>query len=240
MSGELSAYLVPPTEPDDSMANDFTNPGDIFNYVSPAAWIADIIERISGWNPFDWATEWLTGEWGEFYKFGTALACVGDFMEQFGAEIQKGELRVDQTWSGNGADAAYNYFTEFASAASQLQFPLKDAGHSYHEAARGIWQLSKQLGNVLQAIVDELILTGLTIAAGAVTAATGVGAFVGGSMAAYQTARLLSLLAKASKIANTALMVIMGLFGGAMAIAGQGGNLSAVRFPEAAFNLPRA
>ncbi|MBG0564936.1 hypothetical protein [Actinoplanes aureus] len=233
-------FLLPPAEPEDSMANGFANPGEFFNYVSPSAWIADIVERISGWNPFDWASEYFTGEWGEFHKFGTTLANLADFMQEIGAGIQANFLEADRSWSGNAADSAFAYFTSLAAAVSSQQFALNEAAHGYHEAARGVWQLSKQLGNILQAMADEAILAGLTAVAGTVTMATGAGAVVGYSMAAYHAIQILKLAARASKIINTALIVILSLFGGAVALTGQGGDLSAVQLPETSFDLPRS
>ena len=46
--GEASRHLVAIGEPEDSITNGFVNPVDIFNYVSPAAWINDVIEKSTG------------------------------------------------------------------------------------------------------------------------------------------------------------------------------------------------
>ena len=55
--GDPTAFLVPPGEPDDSMTNGFLNPLDVFNYVSPSAWICKIIEEFTGVDPIGWCTQ---------------------------------------------------------------------------------------------------------------------------------------------------------------------------------------
>ncbi|MGX6606541.1 hypothetical protein ACWKSP_31125 [Micromonosporaceae bacterium Da 78-11] len=238
--GDATRFLVAPAEPDDSITNGFVNPLDVFNYISPSAWINDIIEKASGVDIFGYATDAFTGEWAALYKFGGAMANLAQCMQEIGVEIQAGALDLDRTWDGNAGDAAYNYFTELASATSGQQSAMYEAARGYHEAARGAWQLSEQLGNVLQAIVDEAIIMGIAAAAGTATIETGVGAVLGYSMAAYQAVQIVKLVNRASKIINTAGTVIAAAFGGGMAFAGQGGDLTDVPLPSAGYAPPGA
>ena len=138
----------------------------------------------------------------------------------------------------NAADAAYNYFSTLAAATSGQQTALFAAAEGYHDAARGAWQLSSQLGNLLQAVADKAILVGICAAAGTATAETGVGAVVGYGVAAWQAVELLELVNKASTIINTAGTVILAAFGGGMTIAGQGGDLTAVPLPTVPYAGP--
>ncbi|MBM2623398.1 hypothetical protein JIG36_48680 [Actinoplanes sp. LDG1-06] len=235
-----SRYLVAPAEPDDSVTNGFVNPIDIFNYVSPSAWVNDIIEKSTGVDIFGYATDALTGEWDALYKFGDALGSLAQYMQELGIQIQSGILRVDATWDGNANDAAFNYFTNLAKATSEQQVALYEAAKGYHEAAKGAWQLSNQLGNLLQAIADKAIIIGISAAVGTATAETGVGAVVGYGVAAWQVIELLDLVNKASQIINTAGTVILAAFGGGMVVAGQGGDLSGVQLPSAPYTAPGA
>ncbi|GID98017.1 hypothetical protein ACFQFC_15820 [Amorphoplanes digitatis] len=237
---EATQYLVAPGEPDESVTNGFTNPLDVFNYVSPSAWVNDLIETTTGIDIFGYATDALTGEWVALYKFGDAMASLAQTMQQIGIDIQSGVIKVDQTWDGNASDAAYNYFSTLAATVSGQQAALNAATKGYHDAARGAWQLSNQLGNLLQAIADEAIIMGIAAAAGTVTAETGVGAVAGYGVAAYQAIQIIKLVNKASQIINTAGTVILAAFGGGMAFAGQGGDLSAVPLPATPYSAPKA
>jgi hypothetical protein len=238
--GEAAQHLVDPGEPQDDMAHGFANPLDFFNYLSPSAWVNGVIEKVSGVDIFGYATDTLTGEWDALYKFGDALNSLSQFMQQIGIDVQTRINQLDNTWDGNAADAAVTYFTTLAAATSRQQLALYHAADGYHDAARGAWQLSNQLGNVLQAITDKAILIGVSAAIGTVTAETGVGAVVGYGVAGWQTIELLNLINKASMIINTAGTVIMAAFGGGMTIAGQGGDLSSVPLPAAPYVSPGA
>ena len=235
---EATQYLVAPGRPDESVTNGFTNPLDLFNYLSPSAWVNEVIEKTTGVDIFGWATDFFTGEWDALWKFGDAMANLAQCLQQIGVDIQSGVLEVDKTWDGNAGDAAFNYFTTLASATSGQQTGLYAAAQGYHDAARGAWQLSHQLGNVLQAIVDEAILMGIAAAAGTATVETGVGAVVGYGIAAYQAVQIVKLVNKASQIINTAGAAILAAFGGGMDFAGQGGDLSAVPLPAAPYAPP--
>jgi hypothetical protein len=237
---EATQYLVAPAEPDDSVTNGFVNPVDIFNYLSPSAWVNDIIAKTTGIDIFGYATDAFTGEWDALYKFGDALANLAPCLQQIGIDIQRGMLALDQTWDGNAADSAYMYFSNLAAAVSGQQAAFVQAAEGYHRAAKGAWQLSNQLGNILQAVADKAILLGVSAAIGTATAETGIGAVVGYGMAAYQAVELLNLVNEASTIINTAGSVIMAAMGGGMDAFSQGADFSAVPLPSTPYTQPGA
>jgi hypothetical protein len=123
--------LVEPGEPDENITNGFVNPLDVFNYISPSAWVSDIIEKCTGLDIFGYATDALTGEWGALYKFGDALGALAQYVQELGIQIQAGMIEADATWDGNANDAAYNYFSSLAAKTSGQQTALR-------EAAKGI------------------------------------------------------------------------------------------------------
>jgi hypothetical protein len=123
---------------------------------------------------------------------------------------------------------------------SGQQRSLYDIVDNYHKAAVGAWELSNQLGNIMQAIADKAILAGIAAAAGTITAESGIGAVVGYGAAALIVVDMLRLINKASTIINTAGTIIAGLAGGGMDAADRSGELSAVPLPSVAYSLPGA
>ena len=222
------------------MSSGFTNPFDIFNYVSPSAWVAETIETVTGFDVFGAVTQLLTGDWEAIWKFGDAMGNLAQCMQQIGINIQAGMLQLDPSWDGNASDAAFRYFTGLAAATSGQQAALYAAKDGYHNAARGAWQLASQLGNLLQAIGDKAIVMGISAALGTATAETVAGAVVGWDVAALLAADILKLANNISTIINTAGTVILGAFGTGMVFADQGGDLSAVQLPSAAYMSPGA
>lgn len=77
-----TAFLTQPGEPDDSVSNGFANPADLFNYVSPSAWINSAIESLTGFDLFGYCTDWVGGDWAAIWKFGDAMANLADCMQQ--------------------------------------------------------------------------------------------------------------------------------------------------------------
>ncbi|MDG4805812.1 hypothetical protein O7634_03470 [Micromonospora sp. WMMD1120] len=233
-------FLTEPAKPESSISNGFVNPIDLFNYVSPSAWINATINKPTGVDVFGWMTTWLSGDWEAIWKFGDAMGNLAACLQQVGINIQQGMLDLDRQWDGHANDAAHQYFSRLASATSGQQLELYKIRDNYHKAANGAWQLSNQLGNILQALADKAVIAGIAAAAGTITAETGVGAVVGYGVAALMVVDMLALINKASLLINTAGTVILGLFGTAMDVAYQGGDLSTIKLPALAYTAPGA
>ena len=60
---DSTKYLATPATPDDSISQGFTSPLDLFNYLSPAAWLNALTEELTGTDVCAWAVEWLSGDW---------------------------------------------------------------------------------------------------------------------------------------------------------------------------------
>jgi hypothetical protein len=237
---EPTDFLREPGEPDDSLSNGFANPLDLFNYVSPSAWINDAIASLTGFDAFGYFTDWVSGDWSAIWKFGDAMGNLAQCMQQLGINIQTGMIQLDQRWDGNASDAAYQYFSTLAAATSGQQFAIADTQEKYHKAAQGAWQLSNQLGNILQALADKAILAGISAAAGTALAETGIGAVIGYASAAILVTQMLELINRASTIINTAGTVILGLVGTGMDLGYKGGDLTRIQLPSAAYTAPGA
>jgi hypothetical protein len=235
-----AAYLVDPSEPDASISKGFANPLDLFNYLSPSAWVNDAINRLTGRDVFGWLCDTVSGDWATFYKFGDALGNLAKFHQQLGINIQQQVINLDPAWDGNAADAAYQYFSNLAAAVSGQQLPLNDIRDRYHKAALGAWQLSNQLGNILQALADKAIIAGISAAAGTLLAETGIGALVGYGASALIVADMLAEINKASIVIQTFGGIILGLFGTGMDAGsmGDGGALANYPLPAGTYMNP--
>jgi hypothetical protein len=96
-----SAYLTAPSTPDETMTNGFVNPVDLFNYVSPSAWINAGIEQATGVDVFGYFTDAVTGEWDAIWKFGDAMGHLADCLQDLGINIQQCAIDLDVEWDGN-------------------------------------------------------------------------------------------------------------------------------------------
>ena len=232
--------LTPPEPADQTLTNGYGSPLDAFNYFSPSAWINKGIASLTGFDFIEWATTWLSGDWEALSKFGSAVDNLAQAMQQLGMNVQEGMLKLDPTWEGNANDAAFMYFSELAAAISGQQLTLHQCQQGYANAAKGAWQLANQLGNLLQALGDRALLAMISAAAGTATAETGIGAVAGYGIAALLVRDMIKIINDASTIANTVGSVIVGAFGGAVDAFSQGGDLSVIPLPSAAYTVPGA
>ena len=237
-SDDPARHLVPPGEPEDSITNGFANPLDLLNLASPSAYLNAVIEGLTQVDVFGWMTECLAGDWRALYRFGDALGNLGDCLHELGINIQQGATNLGGRWHGNAADAADVYFSDLATAAMGQKAGLYALRDSYHRAAVGAWELSNQLGNILQAVADRAILAGIAAAAGTITAESGVGALVGYGLTALLVLDMLQKINSAAVKIQVAGGVILGLFGGAMDAFLQGGDLSRVPLPAGSYDHP--
>ncbi|ASW56804.1 hypothetical protein [Plantactinospora sp. KBS50] len=238
---DATIFLVEPGEPEASISQGFANPLDLFNYLSPSAWINSAIADLTGTDVFGWMTDWIGGDWAAMWKFGDALGHLAECLQQIGINIQAGVIALDASWDGNANDAAYRYFSHLASSVSGQQYALTDLRDRYHKAATGAWQMSNQLGNILQALADKAILAGIAAAAGTITAETGIGALAGYGTAALIVTDMLKLINQASIIINTAGTAILSFFGIAIDLIYQGGGgLGSIPLPAVSYTPPAA
>jgi hypothetical protein len=93
-----SAYLVAPSAPDDSVGNGFVNPVDLFNYVSPSAWINAGIEKVTGTDIFGYFTDAVTGEWDAMWKFGDAMSNLADCLQ----DLASTSSTAPSIWTARG------------------------------------------------------------------------------------------------------------------------------------------
>jgi hypothetical protein len=235
-----TGFLVEPAEPDADVNAGFANPTNVLNLASPSAWVNSAINDLTGVDVYDWMTEWLSGDWQALWKFGDAMGNLATCLRQLAFNTQREVIDVDASWDGNASDAAYEYFSNLAAAVSEQYDPLNDIRDNYHKAAVGAWQLANQLGNILQALADRVILAGIAAAAGTVTAESGVGAVVGYGVSALIVVDMLRLVNNASVIINTAGIAIVGLFGAIMDGGYQGGALATTPLPAVAYSKPGA
>jgi hypothetical protein len=233
------SFLQPPVEPEESSMNGFPDPGYLFNYVSPTAWINAAIESVTGKDCIGECTEWVGGDWLVIWKFGDAMTNLARCADQVAVNAQQGMLLLDSGWDGNANDAAANYFTSLASSVSDLRFALTDIGDAYKKAANGAWGLALELGNILQALGDYAIVAGIVAVGSPLLLAGGVGV-AGYAALALIAAKMVQLASSLSLIINTGLIAIFGFFGTGMSVAFQGGGLSAIKLPGTAYAGPGA
>jgi uncharacterized protein YukE len=231
-------HLVEPSPVDASVSGGYVNPFNLLDAVSPTAWLNAAIEGVTGFNVLDAIVAPFTGDWEAFSKFGNALQHLAPCMQDIGVNVQSQLDIVDASWEGHASDAAYNYFNDLAAKTSAMQFTLREAADNYEKTATGVWELTQQLSNVVQSIVDQGIIVAVAASAGTALIETGVGPLIGYGIAAWRAIELWNLFNKASAIVQTAGGLIMTFFSFIQEVNWRFGDITKIGLPSAGYDHP--
>jgi hypothetical protein len=235
-----TVLLVAPADPVPDIREGYVDIFDFTNIISPTAWVNEFVTELTGIDPLETLTTAFLGDWAAFARCGVAWGHLAECAQQLAMNVQSGAFRLDGQWDGHAADAAHGYLSGLAPAVSELAPPLREAAARYAACTRGVWELGTQAQNLLQGIIDDALIAEIAAAAGSATIETGVGAVIGYGIAALAIANVVEKVGQLLKIESAVNTAVFGVFGGAMAIAGQGGSLDGRPLPPAPYRHPAA
>lgn len=191
-------------EPEASELVESTSPLDnltaAFEHLSPSAAVMSFLQMVTGHNPAEEAGEWFGGDWKSYAECGGALENVGSMLNTVANNVQEGVNELANSWHGNAADSAQAYFTGLASATGQQEIIFSELGAQYKNAATGIARLADTGAQLYNAMIDHCIIGAAAAAAGGASSETGIGAAVGGGIAAYEAVRVIETYEQFSNI----------------------------------------
>jgi hypothetical protein len=180
-AADPSTELVTPTnaEPVPDLAQVLID--SAWDLLSPSYWILQLLTWCNGGkNPLDDALKYVSGDWNK--------ACLGsealDYLAAYHVSMAQGiDSRTDtvmETWEGNAANAAANYFNNLADSIDDIKPKLSSLADQFHTVAYGMWSSGVALADGLAWVCDLLIAAAVTAALTAATSWTGIGAAIGG------------------------------------------------------------
>ncbi|GAA1381105.1 hypothetical protein [Catellatospora chokoriensis] len=203
-------HLTTPVPQDENVDNGFVNITELLDYLSPAAWLNELIEELTGHDVTGTLVKPLAGDWAAISAYGDALKKLSQCFGDIATDVQANTIELDRHWHGNAADSAYLYYSSTAASLSSHAQAVHRAGIQYQKLAVGMWQLAEQLKSFLQQVCDKVLLAAAYAAAGTVAAETVVGGVIGYALAAAEVAKALQLINKCSFIVQTANMAVGG------------------------------
>ncbi|MER5438933.1 hypothetical protein [Streptomyces sp. NPDC002790] len=204
---EPSSRLSAPSKPEEyshGLVSDAV--GAVSDWLSPSYWSLEAIKFVfqAEQDPLEQALGWFAGDWESYAKCAEMWQNSGSALGDLGANIRSGNQRLDQSWNGNAADAAYKYFDELAKRITEVGTSLKDLQGHYSEISLAVYEALNLVKGVLTAIADALILIEIEVAAGTLLAETGVGAVVGYGLAALEVVKVIRLWGQATEAYSAA------------------------------------
>ncbi|MEV5704532.1 hypothetical protein [Actinoallomurus sp. NPDC052274] len=239
---DASDALATLTEPETAELGPFqkfvNNPGGVFDYLSPSNAACKVIELLIGHDPIEWFLEWFDGDWKKCYECGGALENVGKMMGAISINTVKGANELHGTWSGNAADAAWEYFDGFSEAAGEQQEVLSQLGERYKITAMGICRLQETAAGIIKGMIDAALIASAAAAGGAATAETGAGAAVGGIISGVEAARIWEMWERLKMIPEKATQVGNGFVGFVQTSASKTADFAKHPLPKSGYKPP--
>lgn len=203
-------YLVCPATPpefSEGILAILSFAGDRF---SPTWWITEVIDILWGFNPLEYVTHYLIGDWEGFARCALVWEQLSKAAGAVGGNVHNGLTWMSDGWHGHAADAAVSYFDYTDEALASHRDAFHEYYKVYYDVASDVWLCAKTLADFLKAIGDLVISIGLKFLSAKALSPTGVGAQALYALAAYDCWRALEIWAKVVEVLSTTQMAING------------------------------
>ncbi|MBJ8347455.1 hypothetical protein [Antrihabitans sp. YC2-6] len=161
VTGAPSAVLAAPDALRPLLADMWNTIGSL-QFLSPTWLVCKAWEAATGEDPMSW-TERIAGNWEDIQQAGKALATLGDYNSELAAVILRTAADGTQTWQGNAATGASEYFAGFANAVAAQQDPLVEMGRNLEQLATAISEFGTLIGDIFQSVFDMAIIAAVQL-----------------------------------------------------------------------------
>ncbi len=151
------------------MLNPFTKAGGtVMDFGSPVGLVAEGLNFCGIADIFDKPVQWLGGDWEGYLKSAEAWGCLGEFCTAVAINIEWGNRALDETWHGNSADVAWDYFHELAQKFRKASEALKSLQEHYRLLAASVYNAAETVKGFIVGLCDlavQVILFNIAAAA---------------------------------------------------------------------------
>ncbi len=132
------------------------------NFISPAYYISQIIEKFTGMDVFEWASSQVAGDWEAVRRAADAAGNLSRFNTAFHDSVKSDWTNcVGESWHGNAAASAHSYFDNLAGAVQFQVRSIEEMEHHLTNIANSMADLTSALGDILQELVDLAVVAAI-------------------------------------------------------------------------------
>jgi hypothetical protein len=195
-------HLKPPGEPQEP-GKPFPEAilDEINSWLSPYSWYAKLLNVFGLTDPAAQLAQNIAGDWTAYEKCASVWTSVGQFYAAVGGNINRGSGQLDNSWSGNAADQARDYFSKLGNKLI-LEIPqtYDELSNEYKVTANGVRSLANEISGLISGMIDDAFWIGVEAAAGGVSIETVAGPVVLWSLAALRCKSFIDRFTKAQKL----------------------------------------
>ncbi|TLG14924.1 hypothetical protein FEK35_07190 [Nocardia cyriacigeorgica] len=129
------------------------------NFVSPSYALFGVIEKIIHVKIPDWLASQIGGDWEAVSRAANAAGNLAKFNTSYAESLTTNwQSILDDSWKGNAAASAKDYFAVLASSLNYQVGPLNTIDQELQKVANSMANLSRVLGDLVQILVDDAII----------------------------------------------------------------------------------
>ncbi|MFI9200911.1 WXG100 family type VII secretion target [Streptomyces sp. NPDC053048] len=198
-----ASHLVPPVKP-----AEFIDPMDPINAVGdvlgPGTWLMKLAELMLPRNPVEFAQNVFAGDWEAYAECAEAWRNLGRSCEALARNLEAGNGRIDATWHGNAADAAFRYFDTLRRDLEEFRDSLDAMSGEYLAIAQSVSVSAEAVGQCIGAMIDAAVTAVIAAAASTAAGWTGWAAAMGYALGAAEAQIILKQWARMTDLVNAA------------------------------------
>ena len=133
----------------------------IADWLSLGHWALAVLDKVDGdFDLVERATTWIAGDWQHVAVSAEAIRHLRLFTTDMADAVDAFSGQLDDVWDGNAAQAAETTFVSITTSMRKAADMLDIAAKGYADVAQGIYGVAKDVGNLVQTLIDLLIAAG--------------------------------------------------------------------------------
>ncbi|WP_280463248.1 hypothetical protein [Nocardia carnea] len=127
------------------------------NVFSLTYWANWFVVKTLDADPLGWATAQFTGDWKQMQISADAIRNLADYNSAYSRALNDAVKGVD-SWRGNAADSAREYFDDFRSTVRDQSGPLREIATQIEEFSLSSYYTAQGVCFLLQGIFDTAVI----------------------------------------------------------------------------------
>jgi hypothetical protein len=204
-------HLTPPVHVAEIPENGFYDWTSMLHYFSPSFWLFEVVKELTDIDVLEELLAPVSGHWEQVSAYGDALNKLSLCLVDTGVDLRDATNALRPEWTGNAADAAFRYFDSASASLTGYAKVLASLQGEYQEVALKMWINCEAAKAISEQILDDALFAAVAVAAGTVTAETGVGPVVGYALAAVKIASMMEKIHEGTKVVRVGKALVDGL-----------------------------
>ena len=167
------------------------------DWLSLGHWALVALDKADG--DFDFQEKvqtWIAGDWEHVAVSAAAMRNLKGYCESMADAINGYSGFLDQHWDGEAWQAAQLTMISHSAAIDKAAGMLEIAADSYDDVANGLYGVAKDVGMLIQTLIDLLIAAGISAAATVAGSWTLIGAAIGTAATYYGITEIVKTIKK--------------------------------------------